>query len=88
MLQTAEDKIVNTTSRIHGTVKRTFPKRGFFWLAGDDGEDYFGHQSNIQNGVPITSTWVGQRCQFTPNQGTDKGPFATDIVMEHEARHA
>jgi hypothetical protein len=83
MLHTAEstDTIMSTT--IMGTVKRIFPNRGYCWLAGDDGVDYFGHQTHFQNGIKVSSTWVGQRCTFIPgvNEGRDNKPMATNIVM-------
>lgn len=70
--------------RIKGTAKRLFPARGFFWISGSDGTDYFGHASQIQDDVDIYEVWVGQTCTFTPKaNGPDgRGPFAEAIVME------
>ena len=71
-------------TRISGTVKRTFPNKGYLWLQGDDGVDYFGHQSHIQHGVDIMETWVGQPATFIPRAGDgpdEKGPFAEAIEL-------
>jgi hypothetical protein len=69
--------------RIRGTVKKTFPERGFCWLAGEDGTDYFGHATHIQFGVDLFTAWIGQPCTFVPHQnGPDnRGPFAEAIIL-------
>ena len=35
--------------RINGTVTRTFPRKGYFWVHGDDSNEYFVHISEVQN---------------------------------------
>jgi len=65
---------------IRGTVKRTFPSGGFLWISGEDGIDYFGHQSNVVNGVQIFRMWVGQSVTFIPRKGS-RGPYAKFIEI-------
>jgi hypothetical protein len=69
--------------KLTGIVKRIFPVRGYVWIAGEDGVDYFGHQTHFQNGVKISSTWVGQPCEFIPklNPEKDNAPYATSITI-------
>jgi cold shock CspA family protein len=66
---------------VYGQVKRTFPDRGYLWLTGDNGTEYWAHASQVM-GVSIFDTWVGQRCRFLPKMGP-KGPYAerVDMVM-------
>lgn len=70
--------------RIGGSITRSFPARGYVWIAGADGTDYFGHASHIQHGVDIYTVWIGQRCTFVPHQnGPDnRGPYAEAIVLD------
>jgi len=84
---TGRDKGKTMNARIRGTVKRTFPNKGYLWLSGEDGTDYFGHQSHIQDGVDIMETWVGQPASFVPYPGDgpgEKGPYAEVIVIEYD----
>jgi cold shock CspA family protein len=89
MLETTIGDRGTTMTRIRGTVKRTFPNKGYLWLSGEDGVDYFGHQSHIQDGIDIMETWIGQPCSFVPNAGTgptEKGPYAEEILLEQRAQ--
>ena len=72
---------MSNSTRIEGKVTRTFPDRGYVWIRGDDGVDYFGHASRLRD--DIFNAWVGRPCSFVPNtNGPDnKGPFATDIEL-------
>lgn len=79
-----EQAVNHTMTRIKGAVKRSFPDKGYFWIAGVDGTDYFGHASQIQGGTDIYSAWINQPCNFIPHQnGPDnRGPYAEAIVLE------
>jgi cold shock protein len=58
-----------------GTVKFFNIKKGFGFISGDDGTDYFVHATGIKPGVEVRD---GDKVNFTPAQG-DKGPKATDV---------
>ena len=73
-----------------GKVTRTFPRKGYFWIEGSDGEDYFGHVSQVTNTDAMTEVFlpdkfltpsVGQSCSFHGQTGP-KGPEARQIVLE------
>lgn len=62
-----------------GTIKRITDK-GFGFIAGSDGSEYFFHQSAVV-GVRFDDLREGQRVSFTPGQGP-KGPRAEGIKPE------
>ena len=73
----------------HGKVTRTFPRKGYFWIQGSDGEDYFGHVSQVTNTDAMTEVFlpdkfltpsVGQECSCLALTGP-KGPEAKHIVL-------
>ena len=68
--------------KIVGKVIRTFPDRGFVWIKGEDGVDYFAHASQMQH-VNIYDLWVGRQCRFLPTEG-EKGPAAESIEAVEE----
>lgn len=54
-------------------------KRGFFFVKGEDGVDYFAHASGMQQTSKRFAEVVeGDRVEFTPIEG-DKGPRAIEI---------
>ena len=57
-----------------GTVKFFNESKSFGFIAGEDGNDYFVHASEIKDG-PITE---GDKVSFTPEKG-DKGLKAVDV---------
>ncbi len=65
--------------KISGKVIRTFPDRGFVWVTGEDGVDYFAHASQMQR-VNIYDLWVGRELKFVPTEG-EKGPAAELIEV-------
>lgn len=63
-----------------GTVKFFNEERGFGFLIGDDGNDYFCHYSNIQmEGHRIL--FEGQSVQFEPSKN-EKGLLAKNIMVQ------
>lgn len=70
-----------TPIRIRGSVTRVFALKGYFWVEGEDGTDYFAHQVHIVGGKRVDTAWVGQPVTFIPAEG-DRGPFATSIMLE------
>jgi cold shock CspA family protein len=68
-----------TTSRISGTVKMFSDIRGWGFIQGDDGVDYFVHYSGIR-GRGYRSLSEGQRVKFTSLE-THRGIQANDVEV-------
>ena len=62
---------------ITGTVKRLVREKGFGFLLGNDGKEYFFHQSACVT-VPFDSMSEGQPVTFDVGQGP-KGPRAENV---------
>ena len=60
-----------------GTVKWFNDKKGFGFIAGSDGSEYFVHHSSIL-GDGFKSLQEGEEVQFEIEQG-DKGPRAVQV---------
>jgi cold shock CspA family protein len=67
--------------RIRGSVKATFPNRGFFWIVDVDGTKYFAHQVKV-HGYSVFDIWEGQMCSFEPKHDDPRGPSAEHVIME------
>ena len=62
-----------------GTVKRLVSDKGFGFIAGEDGNEYFFHQSAC-NGVSFQELREGQSVQFDSGQGP-KGPRGENVRL-------
>ena len=62
---------------INGTVKRLVREKGFGFLLGQDGKEYFFHQSACA-AVPFDSMREGQSVTFEAGTGP-KGPRAENV---------
>ena len=62
---------------MNGTIKRTMPDKGFGFVTGADGTDYFVHHSAMQ-GCRIEDLNTGDAVTFEPTQGP-KGPRAEQV---------
>jgi CspA family cold shock protein len=60
-----------------GTIKRLVLEKGFGFVAADDGQEYFFHQSAVAAGQ-FSSLREGQKVTFDPGQGP-KGPRGENI---------
>lgn len=65
---------------ITGTVKWFDSKKGFGFIAGKDGRDYFVHYSGIL-GDGFRSLEEGQSVVYTIGEN-EKGKIATNVVVE------
>ena len=63
-----------------GSVKSLTRDRGFGFIRGEDGLDYFLHRSELRDGLSFDQLREGQRVAFEPRQ-SDKGPRAVDVVQ-------
>ena len=60
---------------VEGTVKFFNDRKNFGFIAGDDGTEYFVHQSGLKEGVIIAE---GDKVSFEVVQG-DRGPKAEKV---------
>ena len=60
---------------VEGTVKFYNDEKHFGFITGDDGNEYFVHQSGVAPGVSITK---GDKVSFKAVQG-DRGQKAEDV---------
>ena len=61
----------------NGTIKRLVIEKGFGFVAAADGNEYFFHQSSVQDGQ-FTQLREGQPVTFQTGQGP-KGPRAEQV---------
>ena len=66
-----------SATRVHGKVKMFSDTRGFGFIEGEDGKDYFVHYSRIE-GSGYRFLAIDQRVEFTPID-TARGPQAIDV---------
>ncbi len=61
-----------------GTVKFFNEQKGFGFIAGEDGTEYFVHQSGLAEGTRLNE---GDAVTFDVEEG-DRGPKAVNVVKE------
>jgi cold shock CspA family protein len=61
-----------------GTIRTLNADRGFGFIRGEDGNEYFFHRSELRGGLNFEQLRQGQRVSFQPRE-SDKGPRAADI---------
>jgi cold shock protein len=62
---------------MQGTIKRIISEKGFGFVAAEDGNEYFFHQSACK-ATPFSSLHEGQAVTFERGQGP-KGPRAENV---------
>jgi CspA family cold shock protein len=62
---------------VNGTIKRMVSEKGFGFIEGQDGNEYFFHQSACTS-VPFDELREGQAVSFDKGQGP-KGPRAENV---------
>lgn len=67
-----------------GTVKWFNMAKGFGFITGEDGKDYFIHHSGITKGRTIKSLDPEDEVEFDPGQ-SEKGAQAENVTLIKEA---
>lgn len=63
---------------MEGTVKWFNKKKAYGFIAGEDGKEYFVHQSGLARGTFIRDN---DDVSFDPSEGRDGKPAATNVVL-------
>ena len=64
---------------MNGTIKKIVGDKGFGFIVGEDGKEYFFHQSALKN-CRLTDLNVGRDVTFEDAEGS-KGPRAEDVYV-------
>lgn len=67
------------TKAVRGRIARLTADRGFGFIAGPEGKQYFFHMTDLQN-VRFESVSIGDRVDFVPDEQATKGPRATRVT--------
>ena len=62
----------------NGTVKKVQSDRGFGFIAGEDGNEYFFHRTGLDSSLDFEALRGGEQVTFDVQQG-DKGPRAAKV---------
>ena len=65
---------------MNGNVKRIVVDRGFGFLSGEDGQEYFFHRSSLE-GLRFEDLQEGDRVAFDEEPGSPKGPRARGVRL-------
>jgi CspA family cold shock protein len=61
-----------------GTIKRLVQDRGFGFISGENGSEYFFHRDQLRGGLTFETLKAGARVSFDSQEGP-KGPRAANI---------
>ena len=61
-----------------GTVKKVIPDRGFGFITGEDGKDYFFHRDGLAPSLDFDRLAGGERVEFDL-QSNPRGPRAVNV---------
>jgi CspA family cold shock protein len=61
-----------------GTVKKVISDRGFGFITGEDGKDYFFHRDGLQASLDFDRLVGGERVEYDVQQ-SPKGPRAVGV---------
>ena len=65
---------------MNGTISRLLSDKGFGFIKGDDGQEYFMHRTAVRDGSVFEQLRDGQPVTFDAGQG-DKGPRAENVRL-------
>ncbi len=64
-----------------GTIKKLVSDRGFGFITGEDGKDYFFHKEGLKAPLDFDQLVGGERVSFDLQQ-SDRGPRAANVRGE------
>lgn len=73
--------------RMTGRIVKVYPDRGFGWIKGDDGIDYFFHRSGLETmGLTFEQLNPPAKVDFTIIEAP-KGPRAIEVHIRSQNLH-
>ncbi len=66
-----------------GTVKKIVSDRGFGFISGEDGREYFFHRTGVARPLDFDRLAGGERVAFDV-QASDRGPRAVNVRAEQD----
>jgi CspA family cold shock protein len=72
---------VTSSEAVQGAIKRIDTVKGFGFIRGDDGKEYFFHRSMVR-GVPFARLTEGEVVQFERDTPGDKGERARVVWID------
>jgi CspA family cold shock protein len=63
-----------------GTIKKLVSDRGFGFITGEDGKEYFFHRNELGTSSDFDRLIGGERVEFEP-EASPKGPQATKVRL-------
>jgi CspA family cold shock protein len=63
-----------------GTIKKIVADRGFGFISGEDGKDYFFHRDALDATVDFERLTGGEKVEFDP-QSSPRGPRAINVRL-------
>ena len=66
---------------LKGSILRLIMDKGFGFIKGDDGQEYFFHRSAMKGGVEFESLQMNDKVSFFPSKGP-KGSRAEQVSLE------
>lgn len=61
-----------------GTIKKVISERGFGFITGEDGKDYFFHRDGLAASLDFDRVALGERVEFDL-QSSQRGPRAVNV---------
>jgi CspA family cold shock protein len=68
------------TIMANGTIKKVVSDRGFGFITGDDGKDYFFHRDGLSGSLDFDRLSGGEKVSFDIEQ-SPKGPRAKNVQV-------
>ncbi len=62
----------------NGTIKKVIADRGFGFITGEDGKDYFFHRDGLASSLDFDRMATGERVEFDL-QSSQRGPRAVNV---------
>jgi len=71
---------VTWETTMNGTISKVLADKGFGFIKGEDGQEYFMHRSAVRDGSVFEQLRDNQPVTFDVGQG-DKGPRAENVRL-------
>jgi cold shock CspA family protein len=82
-LKTIREQVTGTLTRLKGRIRKMRQDKGFGFIAGDDGVDYFFHWSTVRQSSTrdFRALQLRDRVEFSPVQPQGTGPRGIEVTF-------